>query len=174
MDMSLTGIKKNSALEAAGNYSRSVDRGWFYNDAAFREAESELRSRFGKALAEVRRRLTAAGVTDRNAVLRAEMPVRLHFATQFRTLYSRQAEIEQERRRIRREQRRSLAHGLLSTIVNIGTRGLVSAALNRQRYSHSRNLNRQRYDLKYGAQPAYDYSPYPQAYDTSPYEGTGR
>jgi len=128
--------------------------GWFYNDPAFREAEAALRERFGRTLAETRRRLAAAGVTDPQAVARAEAPLRIHFASQFRSLYSRQAEIERRRREERRAARRTLRSRLVSAIVSLGTRGLIQAALNRQRYHHQRSLNVQRAELGRNPYPA--------------------
>jgi len=157
MNVSAWNPAARAAVQAAGAHRRSVDRGWFYNDPAFREAESDLRARFGRTLGELRQRMSAAGITDPQARLRAETALRLHFATQFRKLYNRQAEIEQERRERRRQAARERRSRLLSTIITIGTRGLVSAALNRQRYHHSRSLNTQRRLLRESdGAPLYD------------------
>ena len=127
--------------------AKAVNSGWFYNDPEFREAETDLRGKYGQALAQVRQRINAAGITDPDAVARIEMPVRLYFAKQFRSLYNAQAAREQERREQRKQQRRTFGEKLLGTILSIGTRGLVQGLLNRQVYYHKSNLNAQKYGL---------------------------
>jgi hypothetical protein len=137
----------SKAVQNALKNVKAVDSGWFYNDPEFREAETTLRGNYGQALATVRQRINAAGITDPDAVARIEMPVRLYFAKQFRSLYNAQAAREQERREQRKQQRKTFASRLLGTILSIGTRGLVQGLLNRQEYFHKSSLNAQKYGL---------------------------
>ncbi len=134
----------NTAVLKAFARAKAAQGGWFYNDPEFREAEARLRQQFGAALAEVRRRLAAAGVTDEQALTRAEAPIMLHFAGQFRGLYNAQLAREQARRERAREARRARRARILGAVLSIATRGLIQAGLNRQKYAHQRSLNEQR------------------------------
>ena len=147
----MAGIKTSAMMSKAVQNAlmnvKAVNSGWFYNDPEFREAEADLRGKYGQALATVRQRINAAGITDPDAVARIEMPVRLYFAKQFRSLYNAQAAREQERREAQKERRRARGAQLLGTLLSIATRGLIQAGLNRQTYFHKRNLNVQKYGL---------------------------